>query len=508
MSSQDLDGRAGRRSQEHTEALFDAFDHKTLWEGYGVIPDVLVIKGTFKDHLVSWVGQYLELVHGKKKAEAIMADIDRRIAAVPPFPGLRRFPEGRGFKQWTGDDSKALMKVYLPAIEGHVPAQMLRAFSAFLDFCYLVRRNVVDEETIEEIEATLARYHHERVIFEESGVCPSGFSLPRQHSLTHYPHLIREFAAPNGLCSSITESKHIKAVKEPWRRSSRFEALHQMLTINDRLDKLAASRVDFAERGMLAPNARPLAEDPAASEDDDLSATDEREIVGEVKLAKLPSRGYPRDPHLLGRRLHLPQLPSLIRRFLYAQQSANPPESLADIDLNDCPAAPKSVKIFPSALATFYAPSDQSGLGGQLRERIRAVPSWRGGPARYDCVYVEHDPDEPGFRGLLAARTLLFMTFTHERVEYPCALVTWFSAIGDEPCPDVGMWMVEPDLDRWGTRPLDIIHIDSILRAAHLIPIFGDDCLPYDFKYSSSLDAFEAYYINKYADHHSHEIAF
>ena len=34
-----------------------------------------------------------------------------RIAAAPPFSGLRRFPEGRGFKQWTGDDSKALMKV-------------------------------------------------------------------------------------------------------------------------------------------------------------------------------------------------------------------------------------------------------------------------------------------------------------------------------------------------------------------------------------------------------------
>lgn len=34
-----------------------------------------------------------------------------RIAVVPPFVGLRRFPQGRGFKQWTGDDSKALMKV-------------------------------------------------------------------------------------------------------------------------------------------------------------------------------------------------------------------------------------------------------------------------------------------------------------------------------------------------------------------------------------------------------------
>ena len=34
-----------------------------------------------------------------------------RIAVAPPFAGLRRFPEGRGFNQWTGDDSKALMKV-------------------------------------------------------------------------------------------------------------------------------------------------------------------------------------------------------------------------------------------------------------------------------------------------------------------------------------------------------------------------------------------------------------
>jgi len=35
-----------------------------------------------------------------------------RISAAPSFSGLRRFPEGRGFKQWTGDDSKALMKVW------------------------------------------------------------------------------------------------------------------------------------------------------------------------------------------------------------------------------------------------------------------------------------------------------------------------------------------------------------------------------------------------------------
>jgi hypothetical protein len=77
------------------------------------------------------------------------------------------------------------------------------------------------------------------------------FSLPRQHSLTHYPSLIRLFGAPNGICSSITESKHIRAVKEPWRRSNRREALGQILLANQRIDKLTAARSHFANRGML-----------------------------------------------------------------------------------------------------------------------------------------------------------------------------------------------------------------------------------------------------------------
>ena len=122
---------------------------------------------------------------------------------------------------------------------------------AFLEFCYIARRDIHDTHSLEALEEALQRFHHHREVFRTSGIRSNGFNLPRQHSLIHYSKLIRAFGAPNGLCSSITESKHIKAVKEPWRRSNRFDALSQMLLTNQRLDKLAAARVDFVDRGML-----------------------------------------------------------------------------------------------------------------------------------------------------------------------------------------------------------------------------------------------------------------
>jgi len=138
----------------------------------------------------------------------------------------------------------------LPAIAGHVPLGMVRALSAFLEFCYLVRRSVINEETLEAISTAVDHFHDERTIFQTTGVC-AHFSLPRQHAMVHYHELIELFGAPNGLCSSITESKHIRAVKEPWRRSNKFDALGQMLVTNQRLDKLAGARRHFTECNIL-----------------------------------------------------------------------------------------------------------------------------------------------------------------------------------------------------------------------------------------------------------------
>ena len=137
-------------------------------------------------------------------------------------------------------------------LEGFVPIDITKALTAFLDFCYIARQDVLTDNSLDALNGALRRFHHHRKIFQETGVRPTGFSLPRQHSLVHYCDHIKKFGAPNGLSSSITESKHITAVKKPWRQSRRYEALGQMLTINTRNDKLAAARVDFLSRGMLS----------------------------------------------------------------------------------------------------------------------------------------------------------------------------------------------------------------------------------------------------------------
>jgi hypothetical protein len=133
-----------------------------------------------------------------------------------------------------------------------VPSEVVKCLSAFLEFCYIARRNTITSDVLDQLRDALDRFHLYREFFVgTAGVSGDSVSLPRQHSLLHYLRSIYLFGSPNGLCSSITESKHIKAVKEPWRRSNRYNAIIQMLQTLCRLDKLVLARGAFTQLGMM-----------------------------------------------------------------------------------------------------------------------------------------------------------------------------------------------------------------------------------------------------------------
>ncbi|EDR03732.1 uncharacterized protein LACBIDRAFT_306911 [Laccaria bicolor S238N-H82] len=503
-----LDGLADSRSRQFTEGLVNELDSKRLWDEYGIDDDITpftfhfpcadihemlsadllhqLIKGTFKDHLVQWVSDYLYLEHGEARANEILDDIDRHIAAAPLFSGLHHFPHGRQFKQWMGDDSKALMKVYLPAILGYVPPKMVQCISTFLDACYIARRADITQESLAALQTAIERFHTHREIF-----CTSG-----------------EFGAPGGLCSSITESRHITAVKRPWRRSNHYEALGKMLLTNQQLDKLLRACADFIERRMLPPSHLPPPKPiiPLGDDDEDTGVID-KYVTGNVALARTQIRAYPRHLAELANHIGCPPLIELTRRFLYDQLHTDDGTSSADIPIQQCPYPTSKVSVFHSAVATFYAPSDKSGIWGMRTECIRSTPSWQK-HRPHDCALVVEDQDKPGMRGMSVVQVKLLFSFEYDGKTYPCALVDWFKRVGMAPNSETGMWKVRPETYRNGQRIVSILHLDTFLCSAHLLPVFGQDVLLFDFHFSYSLDVFESYFVNKYADHHAHEICF
>ncbi len=137
------------------------------------------------------------------------------------YPGVHCFPDGQDFKQWTGDDSKALMKVrilfsgmvlftyrifnmgqiYIAAICGHVPQDMVQCLSVFMNYCYIVCCNAITTSNITHFQHHLADFHQFWQIFITTGA-RKDFSLPCQHALMHYPNAIELWGSPNGTCTS------------------------------------------------------------------------------------------------------------------------------------------------------------------------------------------------------------------------------------------------------------------------------------------------------------------
>ena len=205
----------------------------------------------------------------------------------------------------------------------------------------------------------------------------------------------------------------------------------------------------------------------------------------------------------------MPAFPGLLRAFLHHQLDS--PSELgggdSDSDEDICNSI-SPISVYHSAVASFYAPSDPSGIRGMRRERIRSTPSWRSTGPCCDCTFVVEKQDAQGFRGMSVVRIMLLFSFTYEGEEYPCALVEWFKKDGRSPDEQTGMWVVKPEEDRQQKRLVTVVHLDTILRGAHLIPVYGSSLIPSQFRHYWSLDAFKAFFVNKYTDHHANEIAF
>ncbi|KAN0132708.1 hypothetical protein V8E53_009379 [Lactarius tabidus] len=161
------------------------------------------------------------------------------------------------------------------------------------------------------------------------------------------------------------------------------------------------------------------------------------------------------------------------------------------------------IKVYHSALATFYAPSDLSGSGGLWHEQIQSTPNFFGHP-HHDTVFVVIDNSQLGMEGMEIGHILLFFSFEYRCKNFSCVLINWF-VHADSRDSDTGMWTMRQEFDRCGEPTLEVIHLNSIARAAHLLPVYGQSHIPEDFNHHTALDSFNSFFVNHYVDHHAHE---
>lgn len=140
---------------------------------------------------------------------------------------------------------------------------------------------------------------------------------------------------------------------------------------------------------------------------------------------------------------------------------------------------------------------------------IWCIPKWKTSgitAPRRDCVLLETGTDMVGVRGLNVARVHLFFSFMLGEEVFECALIHEFCKTFTDPDPDNGLWIFEPDYSDSGYRIMSVVHVDSIARAAHLLPVFKDQApTPKEINFTNTLNVFRAFYLNKYIDYHAFE---
>lgn len=241
-----------------------------------ITPDLLhqLHQGLFKSHVLPWV------------FTAIGAGVaDGRFSAMSHAQGMRHFAKRVSkIQQWTGRESKEIMKQILPVLVGStINVDFVELIRSALDFMYRAHASRMDDEDIAELEESLSTFHRLKAVVVELGMYKEMGrfdNVPKIHMLSHYSHSTRELGTPDGFNTESPEHLHIIYAKRPYRASNKVKPKPQMLKLIQRQEAIRIHRAYLKDcfgpfEDVAEEPGGVVAEDVEVEDDDDDDDDDE-----------------------------------------------------------------------------------------------------------------------------------------------------------------------------------------------------------------------------------------
>jgi hypothetical protein len=532
-----------------TENFAWSHHYVNIYESMSV--DVLhqLHKGIVMD-LINWV---VELINGtpnptrprnltERKRSTIPSAtlLDDRFRSVPQYTGLKHFKDFSHVRQWTGNQQKAILRVFLPVITPLLLRSRPDALAyarAVADFVTMAQYSTYDEETVRYMKHALSIIDMTKGVFHEQRVKDAQgdahFNYPKFHAISHYPDFIRKWGAPDGFDSgSMTEAPHKYLLKFFYARTNKDDTyLAQIAQHNTIITKLQA---------MSCLIARPSTEKHITPADDLYTGTtmardpiNLKEIgwtsTSKDERSRLLRLGF--DPELTtiakdaeqasGLQDFVEALASFVQYHRAALLIRNQGSGvrLHERQTNASWVEKYPVHFHPSLKCWKRDGKDYRDTERLVSERLRCTPAWRRGEERKDHCWVQEfqptdlrDPYPPknplnGQRiGQLQALITVFDLQNKNKngryTAYCGALIDIFRLKNKgEPHNIHGMVeIIAPQAELLGKgRNLTyrrFYTLQTILRSAHIIPV------------STASNESKEYYVNNYIDWDQYQILY
>ncbi|KAG9086960.1 hypothetical protein FS749_003261 [Ceratobasidium sp. UAMH 11750] len=162
--------------------------------------------------------------------------------SMPEYHGMCHFKNGiTAVSQWMGHEPKEMAKVLLPVMLDS-DLKVVAAGRALLNFMYLAHSSLLTDSELADMDEVLCTFHQNKDIFKLKGAVTTKKAfhrIPKIHMIQHYVYLIKQLGTPDGYNTETSEHLHIDFAKIGYQRSSKVNAIKQMVLYIQRVEAIA-----------------------------------------------------------------------------------------------------------------------------------------------------------------------------------------------------------------------------------------------------------------------------